>query len=226
MIPLFDTKSISKLSFWVIIIISINIYIFILELTSPDIEAFIVQYALIPSEINFGKLSTLSPFITSQFLHGGFLHIISNMLFLWVFGKNVEAKIGFLFFPFLYLLSGALGGLAQYLVNPTLNVPMLGASGAIAGILGSYFVFFPDHKIKTLVFIFIFVTILEIPAWILLFYWFITQVLAVSFTISSTVSQGGIAYIAHVIGFITGWIITATFYVKPQALSFRRTGVI
>src|SRR3989344_5371142 len=139
MIPLFDTKSISKLSFWVIIIISINIYIFILELTSPDIEAFIVQYALIPSEINFGKLSTLSPFITSQFLHGGFLHIISNMLFLWVFGKNVEARAGYFLFPFFYLISGAAGGLAQYVFMPDSNIPMLGASGAVAGILGAYF---------------------------------------------------------------------------------------
>lgn len=213
MLPLFDTESLGKFPFWVIVIILLNIYVFYLELTVPNPDAFIAQYALISSRVNFGNFATLVPFITSQFVHGGVLHIASNMLFLWVFGRNAEAKLGFAAFPIIYLLSGVLGGLAQYLTDPTSSVPMLGASGAIAGILGSYFAFFPHHRIKTLIFIFIFFTIVELPAAIILVYWFITQVLSIY---ASPVSQGGIAYAAHIAGFITGWVVAKVFYDRPS----------
>lgn len=216
MIPLYDTESLKKFPFWVFLIILVNIYVFYLEISVPSFDHFISRFSLIPAAVNFGNLATLTPFITSQFIHGGFLHIISNMLFLWVFGRNVEAKIGEVLFPIIYLSTGVIGGLAQYFLNPYSTIPTLGASGAIAGILGMYYIFFPGHKIKTILIIFIFITLFDIPAWIMLFYWFLTQVLSASFTLSQTASQGGIAYIAHVVGFLTGIITSEILLFTPR----------
>lgn len=207
MLPLSDSRPAGIFPFWVILIILANVYFFFLELTAPDPESLISQYALIPSLINFNNPDTLMPFISSQFLHAGFLHIISNMLFLWVFGDNVEAKSGFLIFPFLYLLSGVAGGLAQYLLMPDSTVPMLGASGAVAGVLGAYLVWFGHHSVKTLVPIFGFFTIVNIPASFMLFYWFITQLFNGAFSITTAYADlGGVAYFAHIGGFATGWL--------------------
>lgn len=208
MIPLSDSHPAGKFPLWVILIITINIYVFFQEITSPNPDAFITQYALIPSFVDFSYLPTLFPFVTSQFLHGGFLHIISNMLFLWVFGDNVEAKTGFFIFPFFYLIAGIVGGLAQYFLIPDSTIPMLGASGAIAGVLGAYFAWFPHHSVKTLVPLFGFFTIINIPASFMLFYWFITQILSSSFSAISTYQNtGGVAYLAHIGGFIAGFLM-------------------
>lgn len=216
MLPLKDSQSSGKFPFWTIIIILINIYVFYLELTAPDSAAFILQYSLTPTYVRISSLVSLLPFITSQFLHGGFIHIISNMLFLWVFGNNVEGAFGFFFFPLFYLLSGIAAGLTQYSVDPGGSIPMLGASGAVAGILGAYFALFPNNKIKTLVFIFIFVTIIDIPAWILLFFWFITQLFNGVATISLNPATGGIAFLPHVGGFLFGWL-AATFALSKKS---------
>lgn len=212
MIPLRDSHPSRIFPFWVIAIISANIYAFFLELTSPNPDAFITQYALIPSLIDFSIPETLWPFLTSQFLHGGFIHIISNMLFLWIFGDNVEERIGFLLFPFFYLSSGVVGGLVQYIFIPDSAVPMLGASGAVAGVLGAYFALFGHHSVKTLVPVFGFFTIIDIPASVMLFYWFFTQLFAGVATISlATAGMGGIAFFAHAGGFAFGWMVARLF---------------
>lgn len=210
MIPLSDTTDVGdKFPFWVLVIIGINIYVFYLELTNSNPDLFISHFALLPNLINFNHLSTLKPFITSQFLHAGFLHIISNMWFLWIFGDNVENYLGKLLFPTFYLFCGIIGGLVQYSLDPTSSVPTLGASGAIAGVLGGYFGLFPDHKIKTLIPIFGLPAILDIPASIMLLYWFITQIFSGSISlVSSNTNIGGVAFFAHIGGFITGWILT------------------
>lgn len=207
MIPLSDTRGSGKFPFWVVVIIAVNAYVFFLELRSPNPDLFIQQYALIPSQVDFNRLSTLYPFITSQFLHAGFLHIISNMWFLWIFGDNVEERFGFFLFPLLYLLSGIVGGLAQYMLLPDSSTPMLGASGAIAGTLGAYFALFSRHTIKTLVPIFGFFTIADLPASLILVYWFITQLFSGAASISNTSYQlGGVAYFAHIGGFVLGYV--------------------
>lgn len=215
MLPLKDNNSIAKFPFLTIAIILANAYIFYLELVSPSTESFILQYALIPSQINFSNLNTLFPFISSQFLHGGFLHIISNMLFLWVFGRNIEASFGSISFLIFYLVSGTVAGLTQYLFMPTDPTPMLGASGAVAGVLGAYLTLFPTNKIKTLVFIFIYVTIIDIPAYILLFYWFITQLFSGIATISLSQASGGIAFLPHIGGFLFGFL--AAIFTLPRS---------
>lgn len=210
MFPLSDTVPARIFPIWTILIILANVYIFYLELTSANFEAFVFQYALIPARVDFTQPLTLIPFITSQFLHAGFLHIISNMWFLWVFGDNVEGKFRFSFLIF-YLLGGVAGGLLQYMLTPDSALPMLGASGAVAGVLGAYFALFPGHRIRTLVFIFLFFTVVEIPASIMLFYWFFTQVFSVvAIATTGLIQLGGVAWFAHIGGFITGWVIAKT----------------
>lgn len=208
MIPLRDSHSTGKFPFWVVTIIAINIYIFYLQLTAVNADQFVFQYALVPNLIDFSQLESLIPFITSQFLHGGFVHILSNMWFLWIFGDNVEEGIGFLLFPIFYLLAGVAGGFLQYIFIPTSQIPMLGASGAIAGVLGAYYVLFPKHKIDTLIPVFGFPTVVAIPASVMLFYWFFTQAFSGTFSIVSSVQAlGGVAWFAHIGGFVVGWLI-------------------
>ena len=217
MIPLSDSHPAGKFPLWVILIIAINVYVFFLEMTAPDLELFITQYALIPERVNFYNTLTLIPFITSQFLHGGFLHIISNMLFLWVFGDNVEARFGNILFPIVYLASGIAGGLAQYIFMPDSTIPMLGASGAVAGVLGAYFAWFPHHTVKTLVPILGFIQIINVPASIMLFYWIATQFISSFFSFGGQMGDvGGVAYFAHIGGFVFGWVLAKLIPTKNK----------
>ena len=165
---------------------------------------YLYQYALIPSLIDFSNYETLTTFITAMFLHGGWLHIISNMWFLWVFGDNVEGHMGWFFFPLLYFSAGIVGNLAQYFLMQSSQIPMLGASGAVAGILGAYYVLFPHAKIKTLVPVFGFVSIMNIAAPFMLGYWFILQVFSGAVSLPFSGETGGIAFWAHAGGFLTG----------------------
>ncbi len=206
MFPLHDTYRARSYPFVTYIIIALNVLVFVIEITSTNIDEFITKYALIPALVNFSNLESLTPFISSQFLHAGFLHILSNMWFLHIFGDNVEDKFGGIFYLFVYLLSGLIGGFIQYFFAVDSTIPMLGASGAVAGVLGAYYVFFPHHKVETLVPLGFFVTRVNIPAGIMLFYWFITQIF--SGVGSIAIAQiGGVAFWAHVGGFATGWII-------------------
>ena len=215
MFPIRDSHSSGKFPFINISLIGANLYIFIKELFSPDIEIFIAQYALIPANIDITRFETLTPFITSMFLHAGFLHIFSNMWFLWIFGDNVEARLGHIKYFTFYITCGVVASFIQYLFIASQSLPMLGASGAIAGILGAYFVFFPRHSIDTLVPIFGFPTIVAIPAYFILIYWFITQAFSgVATVFATTASIGGVAYLAHAGGFSTGWFLASTFLAK------------
>lgn len=194
-----------------IILILVNLYVFFLQFTTPDPEGFIYQYALIPANIDFSNWSSLFPFITSMFLHGGILHVASNMIFLWVFGDNVEGELN----PFTYLLlyfgSGILGGLAQYMLAPTSAIPMLGASGAVAGVLGSYFIMFPHHRIKAFIFLPFFFTVTTVSAGVMLGYWIILQLISGSGMLGGIGQEGGVAYFAHIGGFIAGIAFTWLF---------------
>lgn len=207
MFPLSDTQPAKIFPIWVISIMVLNSYVFFLELTAANPDVFIETYALIGIKVNFSNIDTLLPFITSQFLHGGFLHIISNMWFLWVFGDNVEARLG-VFFPFFYLVSGIVAGLIQLFFIGNSSIPMLGASGAIAGVLGAYFVFYPHHKIQTLVPVFGLPAIIPVPASLMLLYWFGLQLFSGSISIIENGGiMGGVAWFAHIGGFVTGWIL-------------------
>src|SRR3989344_4765236 len=154
MFPIRDhnpSKSFPIVTIFIIIVTSIAFY---LQLSAPDFEGFIMQFALVPSRVDISRLETLLPFIYSIFMHGGWLHIISNMWFLWIFGDNIEAVLGHIPYLFFYLFCGLAAGLTQYLFSAGSDIPMLGASGAVAGVLGAYLVLFPRHKIDTMLLMF------------------------------------------------------------------------
>jgi len=207
MFPLSDSVKTGKFPFLNIAIIAVTIFVFIQELLAPNLDEFIKMYALIPSQVNFTESSTLFPFISSIFLHGGFLHIISNMWFLWIFGDDVEGGLGRLPFLFLYFFSGIVGNVVQFLLMPSSSIPMLGASGAVAGILGAYYILFPHSKIKTLVPFFGFFTIIDIAAPIMLGYWFLLQLISGVASLPFVSQTGGVAFWTHVGGFLSGVVI-------------------
>jgi membrane associated rhomboid family serine protease len=205
MIPLKDTKTSGRFPLITLLLIAANSYVFYREFASPDIERFFLHYALIPRLVDITHPATLFTFVTSLFLHGGLIHLASNMLFLWIFGDNVEDRLGFWYLPF-YLLGGTVGSLAQYVFIPDSTLPIVGASGAIAAVLGAYFAWFPRHTVSTLVPIFFFLTIVEIPAFVMLGYWFFIQLFNGVATVGVT-DVGGVAYFAHIGGFAFGWLV-------------------
>ncbi len=211
MFPISDSHKSNKFPLVTVAIIAANIYVFYQQLIAPSEEAFILKYALIPSNVSFSDPLSLTPFVTSMFLHGGFFHILSNMWFLWIFGDNVEAHIGKIKYFILYFAAGIVGNLAQFILTPASDIPMLGASGAVSGILGSYFILFPGSQIKTFVILFFYITVTEIPAVIYIFYWFIIQLFSGIASLPITFATGGIAFWAHVGGFLSGLILTREF---------------
>lgn len=204
MIPLRDTRTSNSAPTLTILIIVANVLVFLymISLDPYSQNDFIRHYALIPARLR------LSSLITSMFLHGGWMHLIGNMWFLWVYGDNVEDILGHGKYLLFYLVCGVVAALTQYAISPDSRVPILGASGAIAGVMGAYIVKFPHSRILTLIPLFVFWTTIEIPAVLILAYWFILQFFNGIGSIGySQVSQGGVAFFAHVGGFIGGMIL-------------------
>lgn len=217
MIPISDSIAAGKFPLLNISLIAVTIFVFFQQITAVDQETFIRMYALVPALVDFFNYDKLFPFVSAMFLHGGFLHIVSNMLFLWVFGDNVEDHFGWFFFLPVYLISGIVGNVAQYLLTPNSTIPMLGASGAVAGVMGAYYVLFPHAKVKTLVPFFGFLSVIKIPASFMLGYWFILQILSGAATLPFAGSEtGGIAFFAHIGGFVTGVVFAKLFRPKER----------
>lgn len=213
MFPLKDENPAYSFPIVTIAIIIANIFLFYVELTAPNMEEFIIQHGLIPKNfihdlLLFRPENSIFDLFYSMFLHGGFFHIISNMWFFWIFGNNVEDAMGHFRFLVFYLLCGIGAGLSQILMNINSTVPMVGASGAISGVIGAYFLLYPGARILTLVLVFYFIRLVYIPAGIFILFWFIIQVIS-----SLTMSQegGGIAWYAHIGGFITGVLLCGIF---------------
>jgi membrane associated rhomboid family serine protease len=204
MIPLRDTRPSNSTPVVTVFIIAVNVLVFLYMFTldSYSQNDFIGTYAVIPARLH------LSALVTSMFLHGGWMHIIGNMWFLWIYGDNVEDVLGHGKYLAFYLICGVVAALAQYAISPDARVPMLGASGAIAGVMGAYLIKFPHSRILTLIPIFFFWTTVEIPAVFILIYWFLLQFLSGVGSIGYTqASQGGVAFFAHIGGFIAGMIL-------------------
>jgi membrane associated rhomboid family serine protease len=188
-------------------LIAVNFAIFLYQVTLPPraLNDFVTQWGIVPDRLNLASL------VTSMFLHGGWLHILGNMLFLWVFGRNVEDLIGGMRFLGLYLVCGVVAAIVQIISNPYSRVPTIGASGAIAGIMGAYLMRFPRSHIKSLFWL-IFFWIFEIPAAFLLLYWFAIQFLSGFSSLAETdYTGGGVAWFAHVGGFISGMLLIRLF---------------
>jgi membrane associated rhomboid family serine protease len=191
-------------------LIALNALAFFYQLSLGErVNEFVFTWGLVPAYFSWITL------VSSMFLHGGFLHFAGNMLYLWIFGDNVEDRMGHGRFLTFYLLCGAAAALAQTYTNPGSLVPMVGASGAIAGVMGAYFVLYPHSRIVTLVPIFFFIQILEIPAIFFLGIWFLMQFVNGLGSIAVTADGGGVAFWAHVGGFVAGFIGVLIFR-KPE----------
>jgi membrane associated rhomboid family serine protease len=178
------------------------VFFFELSLDEYSRDYFITRYGLVPAHM---RPITL---VTSMFLHGGWAHIIGNMLFLWAFGKSLEDAMGHSKFLAFYVICGVAAGIAHVALNSYTRLPTVGASGAIAGVMGAYLVKFPRASIHSLILIIVFPVMVDIPAAFVLVYWFITQLFSEYGSITQTqVVNGGVAYAAHIGGFVTGMIL-------------------
>jgi membrane associated rhomboid family serine protease len=219
MFPLRDTIPSRSFPIITVVIICLNLLIFFYEFTlGAKAETLISSLGMIPASFaNFLSvdISSWPPLIltlfSSVFLHGSWFHVISNMWYLWIFGDNIEDRTGHLRFLLFYLLCGLLAGIAHIVMNPLSEIPTIGASGAVAGIMGAYIVLFPRSKITTLIFLVIFIQIVRIPAIIFLGFWFLLQLLSGTFSLGIVEQSGGVAWWAHIGGFFTGMIFVFLF---------------
>ncbi|MCT4372119.1 rhomboid family intramembrane serine protease [Yangia mangrovi] len=179
------------------------------------LDAFFERWALFPSHISQGYGYT--GIITSMFLHGGFMHLFGNMLFLFIFGDNIEDMLGHLRYLLFYLASGIAAALLQYVADPSSAVPTVGASGAIAGVMGAYLLLFPKARVDILIILIIIFKVLPIPAWLLLAVWFGLQIFS---GIGSAGAEGGVAYWAHVGGFLAGLVMIAPVWLARGGPAF------
>ena len=213
-------------------LIAVNVVVFLYQVSlGSDAQAFIFAYSVVPVALTHGIPQTSLPgvpahipfhtpspvyltLITSMFLHAGWLHIGGNMLFLYIFGDNVEDRMGHIPYLLFYLFCGVVAGITQVAVDPGSSIPSLGASGAIAGVLAAYLVLFPLARVRTIIFIVFFFTIVTLPAFVLIGIWFLLQFLDGVAALSNVQQgMGGVAYFAHVGGFVTGLMIT--FLLRP-----------
>ncbi len=216
MIPLRDRNPSGTFPVVTVAIIVVNMVMFIYELSMGyRLERFLMTWGLVPLKAShFFHIPELTiadafaPFFTSMFLHGGWLHVIGNMWYLWIFGDNVEDRLGHVRYALFYLICGLGAAVTHVLFNSSSGVPVVGASGAVAGVLGAYLFCFPKARVLTLVFIFIFITTIEIPAYFFLAFWFLLQFLSGTMSIAARVGDaGGVAWWAHVGGFVLGVIL-------------------
>jgi len=190
---------------WAIILLNVLVWLYEVRLPEQSLNQFIGLFGATPARFFSGDVSAFITIFTSMFIHSSWMHIIGNMLYLFIFGDNVEDRLGHVLYLIFYLAGGFAALVLQTLVNPGSNVPMVGASGAIAAVLGAYLVLFPGQRVKTLVIFVGIVRVAYLPAIIMLGLWFVTQLFSGFAAITQTsASAGGVAFFAHIGGFIFG----------------------
>jgi membrane associated rhomboid family serine protease len=238
MIPLKDDVVSQSLPFVTVALIGLNVLVFLYQLSlgidargpgADAAEAFVVEFGVIPCRLTHscpGPLVQVAdefphPWVTiftSMFLHGGLLHVGGNMLYLWIFGDNVEDILGHARFLFFYLVSGLAAVVGQTLISPTSSVPMIGASGAVSGVLGAYLLLFPHATILTLVTFGFFIKFMRVPALVVLGFWIVLQLINGYITVSAQTmgrgETGGVAWFAHIGGFLAGMLLL--FLIRPR----------
>jgi membrane associated rhomboid family serine protease len=203
MIPLRDVIPSRTTPYLTVAIILLNAVAWGYELLLPrhDLDVFVSQFGVVPAFFSYPTL------ISSMFLHGGWSHVLGNMWYLWIFGDNVEDRMGHGRFVIFYLLCGIVAAAGQIVANPASTLPTIGASGAIAGVMGAYFVLYPKSRVITLIPLLIFWQVVELPATLLLGFWFLMQLFSAgAIAVTSSSHEGGIAFIAHVAGFVAGLV--------------------
>lgn len=221
MIPLRDENPTRRFPWVTLLLIGANVAVFVYELSlgPTALEAFWMRWAFVPGRFSADpfSLEQMTTILTAMFMHAGWVHVLGNLLYLWIFGNNIEDRFGPLGFIAFYLVCGISGALAQLLADPTSMVPTLGASGAIAGVLGAYILLFPGASVVTLIPVFIFIEVARVPAYLVIGFWFVLQLGNGLVSLGATgAGTGGIAYFAHVGGFLAGLLLAI-----PAALAAR-----
>ncbi len=227
MIPLRDHNPTAGAPYVTYGLIAVNTVVFLYQFSllsagPNDAEMFVMSFGSVPAKItaalggDYPLVPAFVPVFTSMFLHGGFLHLIGNMWFLWIFGDNVEDELGHGGYLAFYLVCGLAASFGQYLSDPSSTIPSIGASGAISGVMGAYLIRFPHARITTLIFLFIFITTVELPAAVILIYWFAIQFFSGAASFGG--EAGGVAWWAHVGGFVAGALI---FLSVPRKARYR-----
>ncbi|HSP16920.1 MAG TPA: rhomboid family intramembrane serine protease [Thermoanaerobaculia bacterium] len=212
MLPLSDHNPRRSTPYVTYVLVALNVLVFLWEISlGPNLERALIAIAFIPKRLWVPGylIPSVEMMFVSMFLHGGFLHVGGNMLYLWIFGDNVEDRLGHFRYTVFYLLCGVIAALAHAFANPNSTMPAIGASGAIAGVLGGYLILFPRARVTTLIPIFFFITIREIPAIFVLGFWFVLQLFSGVGSLGVPAAQdvGGVAYFAHIGGFVAGMIL-------------------
>lgn len=219
MFPIRDHNPSESTPYVTYALIAINVIVYLYGLVALTDDAtlnrFYYDYAMIPARINAGE--NYPSLVTSIFMHAGFMHLAGNMLFLWIFGDNMEEEMGPIPFLAFYLLSGVGADLAQYASGPTSQVATVGASGAIAGVMGGYLLMFPKAKVDILLILIVFFKIFPVPSWIMLGLWFLLQLVG---GVGADPNGGGVAYWAHAGGFIIGFVLTLPMWLKRGAAGY------
>ena len=226
MIPIRDTIRSETYPIINYVLIGLNILAFFVEQSlGRNLNEFIFTYGLVPARYSIPQISAhfttdqqVIAFLTFMFLHGGFFHLLGNMWFLYIFGDNVEDRLGHFRYLAFYLLCGLASGISHLFLNWTSQIPTIGASGAIAGVMGAYFILYPRAKVLTLIPIFFFIQFVEIPAFVFLGFWIFFQFLSAAFSAQT----GGIAWWAHIGGFVFGIIFLKLFQLFPAIHTGRK----
>lgn len=224
MIPFRDNIPSRRYPLMTVLIILVNVGAFLYELSLPPraLEQFIFVYGIVPARLQlaadypvqvFSGLATSSLF--AMFLHGGWIHLLGNMWYLWIFGDNIEDRMGHFRFVIFYLICGFAATAAHILFNPDSRIPSIGASGAVAGVLGAYLLSYPYARILTLLPFFLFWPIVELPAVLVLGLWFFIQVMSGTAAVATSAQTGGVAWWAHIGGFVAGLILIEIFAKRP-----------
>jgi hypothetical protein len=221
MIPIKDTTKTRSFPFinYFLILLCGGTFVYQLSL-GPRLDTFVTRYGLTPAVVSSAvsgrvpDVAVLVPFMTSMFLHGGWVHLLGNMLYLYIFGDNVEDRLGHKAYALFYVLCGVGAAITQVLSDPTSRIPMVGASGAIAGVLGAYFLLYPRARVVTLVPLFVFFPVVEVSAFVFLGIWFALQFL--QGMLAGAADQGGVAWWAHAGGFLVGGFLLPLFLVVKR----------
>jgi len=238
MIPLKDYNPTRSFAVITVTLIAVNVLLFLQDMLTGHYQPMLVEtargvvrvnhfvggltarYSLVPSQLSADPGGSWHQVFTSMFLHGNWLHIASNMLYLWIFGNNIEDVLGRFRFILFYFCCGIAAAAAQFLSAPLSDVPMVGASGAVAGIMGAYLILYPHARVLTLLPILFFFTFIEVPAFIIIGYWALLQFISATWIDSGEPGRGGVAYFAHIGGFVAG--IGLLFLFGGRKLADRR----
>ncbi len=223
MIPISDELPRRRIPWVTWGLITVNVLVFFWELLlGPDLDRFLMMWGAVPAFVTNPARYPWAPFtlLTSMFLHGGWMHLIGNMLYLWIFGDNVEDALGWLGYLLFYFAAGVVAGLAQVMVAPSSTIPGIGASGAIAGVLAVYLTLYPTAPVRVLVPGFYMVRIARLPALLVLGFWFVIQLFNGVLSLgAATMATGGVAWFAHIGGFLAGLVVG----LGARAFGVRRT---